>query len=81
MIKLLGEGSYGKVYKVQRASDDGFYAMKETNLSGLSQMERSDAVNEVRLLVSINHTNIVSAQAKAGGGETTTRPQSQGPSF
>ena len=59
--KLLGKGSYGKVYKVQRASDDKFYALKETDLGALNQMERMDAVNEVRLLVSISHPTIVSA--------------------
>lgn len=26
--KVLGKGSYGKVYKVQRNSDDQFYALK-----------------------------------------------------
>lgn len=57
--KLLGKGSYGKVYKVQRLSDDKFYALKETDLRGLSQAERMDAVNEVRLLVSINHPSVI----------------------
>lgn len=57
--KLLGKGSYGKVYKVQRASDDKFYALKETDLGALNQMERMDAVNEVRLLVSMSHPSVV----------------------
>lgn len=57
--KLLGKGSYGKVYKVQRASDDKFYALKETDLRGLNQAERMDAVNEVRLLVSMNHPSVI----------------------
>ncbi|GFH33643.1 protein kinase domain-containing protein, partial [Haematococcus lacustris] len=51
--KLLGKGSYGKVYKVERTSDEQFYALKETDLGSLSHLERMDAVNEVRLLVSI----------------------------
>ena len=57
--KLLGKGSYGKVYKVQRASDDKFYALKETDLGSLNHMERMDAVNEVRLLVSMSHPSVV----------------------
>ncbi len=60
MHKLLGKGSYGKVYKVQRESDDKFYALKETDLGALNHMERMDAVNEVRLLVSITHPSVVS---------------------
>lgn len=49
------------MYKVQRASDDKFYALKETDLGALNQMERMDAVNEVRLLVSISHPTVVRA--------------------
>ncbi len=58
--KLLGKGSYGKVYKVERDSDKQLYALKEADLGSMSQAERADAVNEVRLLVSISHHNVVS---------------------
>lgn len=61
MHKLLGKGSYGKVYKVERESDKQLYALKEADLGAMSQPERADAVNEVRLLVSISHPNVVSA--------------------
>ncbi|KAG1667982.1 hypothetical protein FOA52_000626 [Chlamydomonas sp. UWO 241] len=57
--KLLGKGSYGKVYKVQRETDGQFYALKETELGAMSQAERMDAVNEVRLLVSISHPSVI----------------------
>ncbi|PNH01947.1 Serine/threonine-protein kinase Nek7 [Tetrabaena socialis] len=57
--KLLGKGSYGKVYKVERESDRQLYALKEADLGSMSQAERADAVNEVRLLVSINHHNVI----------------------
>lgn len=59
MHKLLGKGSYGKVYKVERESDKQLYALKEADLGSMSQAERADAVNEVRLLVSITHHNVV----------------------
>ena len=32
--KVLGKGSYGKVYKVQRNSDDNFYALKASGSGG-----------------------------------------------
>eukprot|EP00198_Chlamydomonas_reinhardtii_P012499 XP_001701836.1 NimA-related protein kinase 1 [Chlamydomonas reinhardtii] len=57
--KLLGKGSYGKVYKVERESDKQLYALKEADLGSMSQAERADAVNEVRLLVSITHHNVI----------------------
>lgn len=61
VLKMLGQGSYGKVYKVQRLTDGQEYALKETDLAAMSQAERGDSVNEVRLLVSINHPNVVRA--------------------
>lgn len=57
--KLLGKGTYGKVYKVQRECDDKFYALKEMDLTSMSQSERNDAVNEVRILVSVSHPSVV----------------------
>lgn len=38
MLKLLGKGAYGRVYKVQRESDERTYALKETDLTSLTQM-------------------------------------------
>jgi hypothetical protein len=55
----LGKGSYGKVYKVLRCSDEKLYALKETDLGQMTQQDRMDAVNEVRLLVSIDHPSVV----------------------
>merc|ERR1711934_237490 len=57
--KLLGKGSSGTVYHVKRLSDKKSYALKEVNLSGLQVREKEDALNEVRLLASVNHPNIV----------------------
>ena len=70
---MLGKGSYGKVYKVQRAGDDKFFALKETDLASLSHLERMDAVNEIRLLVSVNHPNVVSKLAHVVLEDEVTR--------
>ncbi len=104
VLKSLGQGSYGKVYKVKRTNDEQCYALKvrqarmdghaesahlavprdcprpfcklqqhicaclvflytqETDLNAMPQEERMNCVNEIRLLVSIKHPNVVSRQ-------------------
>jgi len=58
-LKKLGAGSYGSVFKVRREKDGEIYALKEVNLRALSAREREDAVNEIRLLASMHHHNVV----------------------
>merc|ERR1719352_333984 len=58
--KFLGKGSYGSVYRVRRLSDDKVYALKETNVRNLSQQERQEAVNEIRLLASVQQNAAIS---------------------
>jgi len=60
VLKFLGKGSYGSVYKVKRISDERIYAVKETDVKSMSQTEREESVNEIRLLASASHPNIVS---------------------
>src|SRR5690348_1416432 len=60
VIKELGKGAFGSVCKVRRKSDGNLYAMKRVKMSQLSPKERENALNEVRILASINHTNIIS---------------------
>lgn len=57
--KFLGKGSYGSVYRVRRLSDGKIYALKETNVKQMSQQDRADAVNEIRLLASVRHEHVV----------------------
>ncbi|GAB4813400.1 hypothetical protein N2152v2_000446 [Parachlorella kessleri] len=60
-IKRLGVGSYGSVYLVERLSDGKRYALKETLLTELVQPLRWVAVNEVRILASLDpHPHVVS---------------------
>eukprot|EP00347_Sterkiella_histriomuscorum_P019924 403339782 len=59
VINKLGEGAYSQVYKVKRLSDNQIYALKKVSLDPLSQKERENALNEVRILASIQHPNVV----------------------
>eukprot|EP00927_Polykrikos_kofoidii_P068756 TRINITY_DN64078_c0_g1_i1.p1 TRINITY_DN64078_c0_g1~~TRINITY_DN64078_c0_g1_i1.p1 ORF type:complete len:613 (+),score=107.83 TRINITY_DN64078_c0_g1_i1:108-1946(+) len=58
-INLLGEGAYSSVYKVQRLADGEIYALKKVKLPSLSDKERQNALNEVRLLASVKNPYII----------------------
>lgn len=59
VIKQLGQGSYGTVYKVKRLSDNQSYALKVVDLSQLNQHQREDSVNEIRIMASVYSPFIV----------------------
>mmetsp|Transcript_98706 Transcript_98706/g.156014 ORF Transcript_98706/g.156014 Transcript_98706/m.156014 type:complete len:531 (-) Transcript_98706:95-1687(-) len=58
-LALLGEGAYSAVYKVMRLADKEIYALKKVKLPSLSDKEKQNALNEVRLLASVRHENII----------------------
>ena len=60
LISSLGDGAYSKVFKVKRIADGQLYALKMVALKNLSDKEKDNAINEVRILASITHNNIIS---------------------
>mmetsp|Transcript_77417 Transcript_77417/g.227031 ORF Transcript_77417/g.227031 Transcript_77417/m.227031 type:complete len:486 (-) Transcript_77417:168-1625(-) len=58
-LALLGEGAYSAVYKVQRLADGEIYALKKVKLPSLSDKEKQNALNEVRLLASVQDKFII----------------------
>ncbi len=56
---LLGSGAYSSVYHVNRKIDKKSYALKKVRIDYLSEKERTNAINEVRILASINDHNVV----------------------
>jgi NIMA (never in mitosis gene a)-related kinase len=59
IIKKLGDGAYSSVYKVRRHDDNDIYALKKVKLLSLSEKEKENALNEVRILASIDHPNVI----------------------
>ena len=43
------------MYKVRRAEDQSVYALTKVKMLNLSDKEKENALNEVRILASINH--------------------------
>jgi len=56
---LLGEGAYSVVYRVLRLADQGLYALKKVKLPSLTDKEKLNALNEIRLLASVRHENVI----------------------
>lgn len=57
---MVGDGAYSSVYKVRRQEDNDVYALKKVKMLNLSDKEKENALNEVRILASINNPNVIS---------------------
>lgn len=60
IISKLGEGAYSTVHKARRMIDGNIYALKKVKLLNLSEKEKLNALNEVRILASIKSNFIIS---------------------
>ena len=60
ILEKLGEGAYSIVYKVKRKEDSDIYALKKVKLKGLSDKEKQNALNEVRILASVKSPFVIS---------------------
>ena len=59
IISKLGEGAYSTVFKVKRNVDDKIYALKKVKLLNLSEKEKENSLNEVRILASVKSNFVV----------------------
>ena len=52
IINQIGTGAFSKVFKVRRKIDNEIYALKEVNLSSLTDKERENAFTEIIFVTS-----------------------------
>ncbi|EAN82735.1 protein kinase, putative, partial [Trypanosoma cruzi] len=57
-IRVLGKGSFGSAWLVQRRSDKAQFVAKEVRLGGMKPAERESAKHEIEVLRTLNHPNI-----------------------
>ena len=60
ILSTLGQGAYSTVYLVKRKKDNKQYALKSIIMEKLSKIEQQNNLNEIRILSSIYHPNIIS---------------------
>lgn len=58
-LEKIGQGSFGKVYKVRNRSTKEFLCLKEIDLTVMSPKMRKDAENEVKILKTMRHEYIL----------------------
>ncbi|OXA40276.1 Interferon-induced, double-stranded RNA-activated protein kinase [Folsomia candida] len=58
-IKCIGGGSFGTVWEAYHSIDKGSYAIKTVGISATLKLQNYKICQEVRLLQSLDHTNIV----------------------
>jgi NIMA (never in mitosis gene a)-related kinase 2 len=59
VLEQLGTGSFGKVCKIRRKSDNKILVWKELNYNMMSEKEKQQIVAEVNILRDLRHPNIV----------------------
>lgn len=59
VLKQVGKGAFSIVYKVRSKDTKQVYALKTIQMSKMDEKTLMNALNEVRILCSINHPNIV----------------------
>ena len=59
LIKPIGKGAFSIVFLVHRKIDGQIYAMKQIKMSQLTEKEKKYSLNEIRILASLSHKNII----------------------
>ena len=57
--KLLGKGTFGEAWLVTSRSSGRYYVMKEMQTGTWDEKEKEQSMNEVNILASCNHVNII----------------------
>jgi NIMA (never in mitosis gene a)-related kinase len=57
--KEIGKGSFSRVFRVRREKDNKHYALKRIEIGKMKEKEKQNALNELRILASLNDPYII----------------------
>lgn len=77
ILKTLGQGTYGKVYKVERKRDGAILVLKQVALGELTPREREDVLNEVRARPGVGSVGCAGGPSVVGAAWLTQRVASR----
>jgi NIMA (never in mitosis gene a)-related kinase len=60
IIRVLGEGSFGKCYLVESLSDKAKCVIKQIDIKFMTQQEKDETIREALILQHLKHPNIIS---------------------
>ena len=60
ILKQIGTGAFSTVSLVKCKKDNLIYALKRVELNKMMPNEKDNSLNEIRLLASVNHINVIS---------------------
>ena len=59
LLEVIGKGTTGSVHKVARKADGTLFVLKQVALSGFSEAQRDEVLNEAQVLSHVSHPAIV----------------------
>ena len=59
IIKLLGEGSFGKVYLSEEIKSNNKVVIKSIDIRSMSEIQRNLIINEIKIMKKLNHFNVI----------------------
>ncbi len=59
ILKELGKGSQGVIYKVQSLTNHQVYVMKKINLKQMTPQDQKEALKEAQILKRVKHPHII----------------------
>ena len=72
ILKQIGTGAFSTVSLVKSKKDNLIYALKRVELTKMMPNEKDNSLNEIRLLASVNHKNVISYKESFYEEETNT---------